>query len=191
MRLCQNCAWRRFFWPVRLFPSCAVDFGWKLTVATPQKAASPLQRFANVRFVPCAQATPPDGNAVAELPTSPIRSISPPTLVFSAREIESGGAETEATQLLRRRSTFAPPLNFCAAVSLRSARTKNAAGKITEATRPRLRFHFFGAPAFLSARVVNHAEQITAATLPTRPERSIRPISPPPLFFLRPRGRFR
>ena len=70
-RLCQNCAWRRSFWPVRIFSTCAVDFGWKLARAAPLKEASPLKCFADVRFVPSSQSIPPDGNAVAELPAIP------------------------------------------------------------------------------------------------------------------------
>ena len=83
---------------------------------------------------------------------------------------------------------MAAPLTYCATVRLRSAETKITAGQMAERTRPKRRFDSFVVVAFFAFRAGNHAELITAATLPTRPGRSIRPISSPALLFLCPSG---
>ena len=89
----------------------AVDFGRKLAIATPQKSASPLTRFANVRCGPSARSIPPDGVAVAVLPTSSFAQFLRRRLLFPPER--SKPAETKkrrlcrndgAAQLLRRRS---------------------------------------------------------------------------------------
>ena len=45
---------------------------WEINHGDSATAASPLKRFANVRFVPPARSMPPDGNTGLELPASPL-----------------------------------------------------------------------------------------------------------------------
>ena len=117
---------------------------------------------------------------MAELPTIPL-----------AQSLRRRGFFRPSGRIRLRRNKgdvaeMATPLNRCDTVRLRSARTKNTSGQIAESPRPKRRRNPFVVVALLSARVLNHAEQRTAATLPTLPGRSIRPrffdiivISPP------------